>query len=229
VAARGLRRGWWLLGGAAGVLGVWLLVPWTLRQVDFFRVRRIEVVGVRYLPADAILQALAAPDSANLFDDWDDSRDEIMGLAGVRDARVTRRLPGTLRLIIRETTPVALSPASDRMALIDADGLVLPFDPSRSAPDLPVMWSADSAMAGLLARIRTVAPGLYHRISTARRVEGDVLLTFDRKRLWLRPGASPTTIRAVLAVEHDLVKRSKPFKELDGRFADQVVVRQRPA
>jgi hypothetical protein len=74
-----------------------------------------------------------------------------------------------------------------------------------------------------------VAPGLYHRISTARRVEDDVLLTFDRKRLWLRPGASPSTIRAVVAVEHDLVQRSKIFTELDGRFADQVVVRQRPA
>ena len=55
------------------------------------------------------------------------------------------------------------------------------------------------------------------------------MLTFDRKRLWLRPGASSATIRAVVAVEYDLVQRSKPFKELDGRFADQVVVRQRPA
>ena len=224
-----MRRYWWLLGGAAGVLGLWLLGPWMLRQADFFRVRRIEVVGVRYLPADAILEAFAASDSANLFDDWDDNREQILGVAGVRDARVNRRLPGTLRLIITETTPVALSPASDRMALIDADGLVLPFDPSRSAPDLPVMLSADSAIAGLLARIRLVAPGLYHRISTARRVEDDVLLTFDRKRLLLRPGASPSTIRAVVAVEHDLVQRSKIFKELDGRFADQVVVRQRPA
>jgi len=224
-----LRRYWWLLGGAAGVLGLWLLGAWMLRQADFFRVRRIEVVGVRYLPADAILEAFAASDSANLFDDWDDNREEILGVAGVRDARVNRRLPGTLRLIITETTPVALSPESDRMALIDADGLVLPFDPSRSAPDLPVMLSADSATAGLLARIRMVAPGLYHRISTARRVEDDVLLTFDRKRLWLRPGAAPSTIRAVVAVEHDLVQRSKIFKELDGRFADQVVVRQRPA
>ena len=229
MAARGLRRGWWLLGGALGVLGVWLLVPWTLRQMDFFRLRRIEVVGVRFLPADTILQAFAAPDSANLFDDWDDNGDQIKGVAGVRDARVSRRLPGTLQLFITETTPVALSQASDRMALIDADGLVLPFDPSRSAPDLPVMLLPDSATAGLLARIRIVAPGLYHRISTARRIEGDVLLTFDRKRLWLRPGASSATIRAVVAVEYDLVQRSKPFKELDGRFADQVVVRQRPA
>ena len=224
-----MRRYWWLAGGAAGVFGLWLLGPWVLRQADFFRVRRIEVVGVRYLPADAILEAFAASDSAHLFDDWDDNREEILAVAGVRDARMNRRLPGTIRLIITETTPVALSPASDRMALIDADGLVLPFDPSRSAPDLPVMLSADSAIAGLLARIRMVAPGLYHRISTARRVEDDVLLTFDRKRLWLRPGASPSTIRAVVAVEHDLVQRSKIFMELDGRFADQVVVRQRPA
>jgi len=228
VAAVRLSRTWWLLGGVAGVLGLWLLAPWVLRQVDFFRLRRIEVVGVRYLPADDILEAFAAADSANLFDDWNENRDGILGVAGVRSARVDRRLPGTLRLIIVETTPVALSPGSDRMALIDADGVVLPYDPSRSAPDLPVMLVADPETAQLLARIRMVAPGLYGRISTARRVEDDVLLTFNRKRLWLSPGSSSSAIRAVVAVERDLIRRSKPFVELDGRFADQVVVRQRP-
>lgn len=228
MAERGLKRSWWLAGGLAGALALWLLVPWMLRRADFFRLRRIEVVGVRYLPADAILQAFAAPDTANLFDDWDENRDGILGVAGVRSASVDRRLPGTLRLIITETTPVALSPGLDRMALVDANGVVLPFDPSRSAPDLPVMLVADSGTARLLARIRTVAPGLYGRISTARRVEDDVLLTFNRKRLWLSPGSSSSTIRAVVAVERDLVQRSKAFKEIDGRFADQVVVRQRP-
>ena len=228
MAARSLKRSWWLVGSAAGALGLWLLVPWMLRQADFFRLRRIEVVGVRYLPADAILRAFAAPDSANLFDDWNENRDEILGVAGVRSASVDRRLPGTLRLIITETTPVALSPGSDRMALIDADGVVLPFDPSRSAPDLPVMLAADPGTARLLARIRMVAPGFYGRISTARRIEDDVLLTFNRKRLWLSPGSSSSTIRAVVAVERDLVQRSTPFQEIDGRFADQVVVRQRP-
>lgn len=229
MAARRLRRRWWLLGAAAGLLGLWLLVPWLLRGADFFMLRRIEVVGVRYLPADDILQAFAAPDSANLFDDWDQNRDGVREVAGVRDAKVDRRLPGTLRLLVTETIPVALSPGSDRMELIDADGMLLPFDPSRSAPDLPVMLGADSETAGLLARIRNVAPGLYGRISTARRVEDDVLLTLNRKRLWLSPGASPSTIRAVVAVERDLNQRGDPFVELDGRFADQIIVRQRPA
>jgi len=91
------------------------------------------------------------------------------------------------------------------------------------------MLTADSGAAGLLARIQRVAPGLFRRISTARRVGDDVLLTFDHKRLWLSLGALPSTIRAVVAVEHDLVRRGEPFAELDGRFADQVVVRERPA
>lgn len=229
MAAGGLKLGWWSLGGLAGLVGLWLLIPFALGRVDFFRLRRIEVVGVRYLPADAILEAFAAADSANLFDDWGENRDGILGVAGVVDVEVDRRLPGTLRLIITETTPVALSPAPDKMALIDADGMVVPFDPSRSAPDLPVVLAADSGTAGLLARIRLVAPGLYGRISTARRVEDDVLLTLNRKRLWLSPGASPSTIRAVVAVERDLDQRSEPFVELDGRFADQVIVRRRRA
>ena len=229
MAERRLKRGWWLVGAAVGTVALWLAVPLGLRQLDFFRVRRIELVGLRYLPAEVILAAFGAPDSANLFDGWADNRDRVQAVAGIRTVEVDRRLPGTLLLVVAETTPVALSPESNRMVLVAGDGGVLPFDPSRSAPDLPILVTVDSATARLLARVRTVAPRLYARISTARPIEGDVLLTLDRARLWFRPDASPKVIRSVLAVERDLVRRGQSFAELDGRFADQVVVRRRPA
>ncbi len=230
MAARpGLKLGLWAVGGAALAAVLWFLVPVGLRRVDFFRLRRIELVGVRYLPADAILEAFAAPDSASVFDPWDDNRDRVAEMPGVTAVAVRRLLPGTVRLIIDETTPVALSPGEGRMDLIDAAGIVLPFDPSRSAPDLPVLATPDSAAAGLLGRIRMVDPVLFARVSTARRVEDDVLLTLDRERIWLRVDATAAVIRAIVAVERALESQGRPFRELDGRFEDQVVVRRRPA
>ncbi len=74
-----------------------------------------------------------------------------------------------------------------------------------------------------------VDPVLFARVSTARRVEDDVLLTLDRERIWLRVDATAAVIRAIVAVERDLESQGRPFRELDGRFEDQVVVRRRPA
>jgi hypothetical protein len=92
-----------------------------------------------------------------------------------------------------------------------------------------VLLTADSAVAGLMGRIREVDPALFARVSTVRLVKDDVLLTLDRERIWLTTDATAATIRAVVAVERDLEMRGTPFRELDGRFEDQVIVRRRPA
>jgi len=204
---------------------VWFGVPYGLRQLDFFRLRRIEIEGLRYLPPSEILAAFAAADSASLFDGWDGHRDRVLALGGVVDVAVARRLPGTLVLTVVETAPVALSPGEDGMVLVAADGSILPYEPLRSAPDLPVLFEADSVAAGLLHRIRETSPTLFARISTMQAERGDVLVVFDRGRLRLRPDASAGTIRAIEAVERDLIDRGHRYTELDGRFADQVVVR----
>jgi len=205
------------------------MVPLGLRQLDFFRLRRIELVGLKYLPPALVLEAFAAPDTASVFDSWTAHRESLLAVPGITSVELERRIPGTIRVVIQEAIPVALSAESDRMLLVAGDGTVLPFDPSRSAPDLPVLVSADSGAARLLARIRVVSPTFFARISTARSVAGDVLLRLDRRRVWLRPEASSLTILSVLAVERDFLLRGEAFAELDGRFADQVVVRRRPA
>ena len=60
--------------------------------------------------------------------------------------------------------PVALAPKGDRMALVDAAGAVLPFDPLASAPDLPVLIGGGQPVARALARARDYDPGLFARI-----------------------------------------------------------------
>ena len=220
------KPGWKLLGLAVvgGVL--WVGTPKAARRLDFFRVRQVELRGVRFLSPEVVLDSLRLARRASIFDDLAPYEARMARLPGASAARVSRKLPGTLRVEIDETAPVALAPTKRRgVAMIDAHGRVLPFDPARSAPDLPLASAPDSLVARLLGTVRAVEPGTYARVTSARRMDGDVVLEVGGRRLLFRPGASAEEIRAVMAVAQDLGRQNRTFRELDGRFAGQVVVR----
>lgn len=61
------RRERWMLLGAAAVVAA-LVTPIALRQMAFFRVRRVEVVGARFLAPPRIAEALGLEQDQNLFD-----------------------------------------------------------------------------------------------------------------------------------------------------------------
>src|SRR5690242_9544048 len=108
---RWLRVSWWVLAWASAALVMmvlWMAAPVALRRVAFFRVRQVELVGIRYLDADQVLAALRLSPLASVFDDTEVLADRLRGLPGVADATVSRRPPGSLKVIVREIEPVAL-------------------------------------------------------------------------------------------------------------------------
>jgi cell division protein FtsQ len=222
---RRIKPGWKILGLLALAALAWFGAPALGRRMSFFRVRRIEVVGVRYLDPAAVARALDVPARASVFDDLSGYETKLAAVPGVVRGQVGRRLPGTLRVEVEERTPVALASRRGSVVMIDAAGKVLPYDPARSAPDLPVAERPDSLVAGLLGRVRAVEPGTYALVSAAWRQQDDVVLEVGGRRLLFRPDASAEEIRAVMAVAEDLARQEKTFRELDGRFAGQVVVR----
>lgn len=223
--ARFLRPGWLVVYGVILAAGIWYAAPRVLRRMDFFRVRRVEIVGLEALTPDQVLRSLAIPARANLFDDLGPIAARARRIPGVVEAEVGRRLPGTLRVVVEEVEPVALVEGRNGLVMMGARGRVLPFDPAASAPDLPIAASADSLVGELLGRVRVADPGLFGQVTTAARSGGDVVLSVGPRRYWFRPDASIQTIRAVTAVAQDLARRGRAFRELDGRFAGQVIVR----
>ena len=211
-----------LIGGAA----LWFAAPAVLRHVEFFRVRRVEMQGLQYLDAAKVIAAARLSPTASVFDDPDAITQRVRALPGVKDAQVGRRLPGTLRIRLEEAEPVALTPKGDRLAMVDAQGAVLPFDPLASAPSLPVLIGGGALVAGALARTRDYDPGLYARIDAAWRVGPDVVFEVAGRWLWFDPQLTAEDIRAVTAVEQALARQGRPYAELDARFAGQVVVRR---
>jgi cell division protein FtsQ len=210
--------------GAAGVALAWVAGPPLLRKVAFFSVRRVEILGARYLPGDTILAALALRPGASVFDPTAPLEDRVFAVVGVREVSVGRRLPGTLRVRIRESEPVALSPDDGRLVLIDERGWVLPFDPTRSPADLPLA-PADPDVAALLGRVRQADPALYASIVSGSTQEDHVVLETADRRILLRADASAEVILDMMAVAQELIDRGQSYRELDGRFAGRVYVR----
>lgn len=211
----------------AGV-AVWVATPRVLRRLAFFRVRQVELVGIRHLAPDAVIAALRLAPGASVFDRTERLTARVRALRGVADARVVRRLPAALKVIVREVEPVALVPGPRGLTAVDGDAVALPFEPERAALDLPVLAEADPQLVGLLARIRAVDPALFQDITAARALaRRDAVLELNRRRLLLARDAGPDVIESVALVMQDLAVRGRSYAELDARYAGQVVVRRR--
>jgi len=205
--------------GLAGFSGFRLL-----RTMAFFRIRRVELVGAHYLTAPEVARALAIPRGQSIFDGTGALLARVRVLPGVAEAHLGRRLPGTVRVVIREAEPVALAERAGRLVLVDAAGRTLPFDPTRPAADLPLA-EPDSVVVALLARVRETDPAFYQRIQRAVRVRPDVAVEVEAGRILFRATASGNDIRDVSLVADLLARQGRRWRELDGRFLPHVILR----
>jgi cell division septal protein FtsQ len=226
VAGRRLKVGAKLLGGVALGLALWFAGPPVLRGVDYFRVRRVEIAGLQYLDPAKVVSVLKLSPKASVFDDLPALARRVRAMPGVTSAEVGRRIPGTLEVALEETVPVALASRGAGLVLLDTRGRLLPFDPLRSAPDLPLAANGDALVTSVLGRVEDADPDLFARIGAGWRVGPDVVLEVGGRRFWFGAQVSAEDIRAVTAVEQALARTGQAYQELDGRFAGQVIVRR---
>lgn len=212
-----------VVSGLLLVVAAVAFTPTLLRRVTFFRVRQVEIVGAHYLDESDVVRYLALPVTASTFDRLAPARRAAQSVPGVLGATVERRLPGTLRITLREASPVALTALSDRLALMDSAGAVLPFDPTRVPAQLPIA-THDSSVAALLARVKRADRALYERIDAAELDHGDVVFTLGTRRIRLRPEADPDVLHGVSAVIDNLTTNSRPWRGIDARYRNRVFV-----
>jgi POTRA domain, FtsQ-type len=222
------RRGVRVLGVGVGLLVLWFGAPRLLRHVGFFRVRQIELVGVRYLAPAVVIGALRLDPDASVFDDADRLEARLRLLPGVADVHISHRLPGVLKVQVEEVEPVALVPGPDGgpLTVVDAGDRPLPYDPARTPLDLPVAASADSGLVRLLATVQSLDPTMFEEVTDAAVQRSAVVLDLGARRLLLNRDAGPDVIRGIALVAQDLASRARPYDELDARFAGQIVVRR---
>lgn len=199
---------------------------YALRQMDFFRVRRVELEGLRYATPDEIVSLLRVDTLASVWDDVSPLEARVAEHSQVREVRIRRKLPGTLVVVVTENPPVALVNTPQGLIVADADGDSLPVDPTRMDVDLPILARMDSLLLRLLAETQVVEPALFARVSEARRGgRGEVVLELPEFRILADSTVHAARLAEVLPVELDARRRSWRPRELDLRFRDQVIVR----
>lgn len=213
-----------IIAGLVTAAALVALAPRALRHASFFRIRRIDLVGAQYVTGDQVADAMKLAPAASVFDDLRPLEKRVFAIAGVRRVHIERRWPGTLVVRIEEAEPVALTPRKTALALMDATGRVLPFDPTRAPADLPVSV-ADAKAARLIARIKDAEPALFRRIVSVSVDRQDVILQGSDWRVLMRADAGKSQLRALATVMDDLARKGRRWRELDARFNDRVFVR----
>ena len=223
-APRRLRR--------VGALIVVLLVassPWwgraALSRLEFFRLRRIEIEGLRYLAPADVAARMKVDTSQSIWIDLDPVADRVKTHPQVADVRLRRRLPGTLVARVTEHMPIAMVATRTGFQILDARGIVLPMDPSEVPVNLPVLVQRDTMLLRLLAGVRAAQPALFERISEARRTGNEVRLELAAVTVRAMPDVTVQRLADILPVERDLASRQLRAAELDLRYREQVIAR----
>jgi cell division protein FtsQ len=208
------------------VLGAPFWGPLLLRQLSFFRVRRVEIIGARYVPVNDILERLHVDTTASVWEPMKPFEARLASHPQLRHVSVRRKLPGTLVVEVEENPPVALVAGSDGFRAYDARGVALPVDLARTPIDAPVLTRRDLGVLRLLGALRNEAPAIYDRVSEVR-VAGADELVLDVAGTPVRTmrDVSAARLADVEPVEEDLARRGLRAAEIDLRYRDQVIAR----
>jgi cell division protein FtsQ len=229
--AGGLASRWRLALVAIGVLLLLASPLWgpsLLRRLDFFRVRRVEILGARYTAPGELLERLKVDTTRSVWDPLGPLEARVRTHAQIESVEVSRRLPGTLVVRVTERHPVALVDGPGGLRAMDERGRRLPLDPSRTPVDAPVVTAAprDTLVYHLLGAMQREAPALYAKLSSIRATGADEIV-LQIADLQVRALTSVTLARLgdIDPVERDLMRRQLRAAELDLRYRDQVIAR----
>jgi len=243
-----LHKPGWKILGVLLLVGIIMAAGYGVRaagrEMAFFRIRKVEIRGAKYLSTSEIISRLKVDTLASLWDDLEPYRERVIHHPQVADARISRRLPGTLVVSIRENPPVALIQTSTGLLPYDSLGKQLPIDPARTSLDLPIVATGDPVLLKLVGAIRAAEPQVFARIEEVRRTGRDeILLTLSRSldsagratesptatsralRVRVPVGLSVDRLADIFPVENDLARRQVHVDELDLRYRDQVIAR----
>jgi cell division septal protein FtsQ len=134
-----------------GCIGLVLMLGFrSVSATSFFEIEKIETVGLKNVSEKLVVAAVGeSREGLGVFDtDLDKIREKVAEIDYVRDVSVSRLLPGTIRVIVDERTPVALVQAGGEIRRVDADGKMLEVV-NRRRPEDPAFillgWEDDIA------------------------------------------------------------------------------------
>lgn len=214
-----------VLLGVALIVGVYSLVQVSIRRLDFFRIRSVEVVGIRHLDEKQLVASLALPADAHIAVDLDPIAESARGITGVRQATVDRRWPGTLVVTISEAPAVALVVDDGQLLVLDDRGGILPVDPARLTHSLPLA-ERDTALAALLGRLQATDPQWFQAVDQARVDGREAVLEVAGQVVRLNVSADSRVLLDLAVVREWLERNVIEWTAIDARFQGRLFVRR---
>jgi hypothetical protein len=199
--------------------GSWLARHAILRGFALLQLgrARVTVSGNEYLSPDEVRLASGLPERVSFFRvDLDKARARLLKNRRVREARLSRRLNGEVRLDITERVPVALA-LYGKPSEIAADGTVLPPLVSGVLPDLPVVTGLESPSGG-----KVDDPDWARAVRWVHRLD-DLSLALAGRVSEIDVG-DPATTAVVLAPAGTRLLLPAEAREADGLGAVRVVL-----
>ena len=203
------------------------------------KVARVEIRGSRFLADQEVRELLGSAVGDNILGlDIEALKARLRSSPWVADATISRALPDTLRVEIRERAPLALAEA-DQLQLMDEDGtLIEPYGPRTAAFDLPIVRGLKGASPEVLRDRAQRAGGLLRDLGelSAEVSEVDVEGAGELKVVLrgagevLRMGGPPyrQKLRTYLDLREDLERRCPNAEYFDLRFKDRIFVKEQP-
>lgn len=225
---------------AGGGLLVALFVTWgaytRVMADERLKVAHVEVKGSRFLSEAEVRDLLGPALGENILAlDLARLSARLRSSPWVAEATVARRLPDTLRVQVRERTPLALAEL-ERLYLMDGEGVVIDVYGQRTAGfDLPIvrgLGKADEQARRVRAhRAGELLRDLGGLASEVSEVEvedsGDVRVVLSGAGEKLLLGQPPYRARLLdfLGLREELRRRCPEAESFDLRFRDRIVAR----
>jgi cell division protein FtsQ len=184
----------------AGVLGT---AAWVLLGSRLLVARHIDVVGERLVPRDRLLavadvrlgEPLIRLDTAAV-------RDRVEAVQEVETARVERRWPATVRIVVRERTPIAAVQDDNLFLQVDRYGVTVLTSAARprGLPSLTVAnpVPSDPSLRAGLAVIQALPPWISHRVAGVEAPSPEAVTLRLKEGLaivWGAPERAPDKLR----------------------------------
>ena len=241
------RRGWthrlivaFQLGAAlvVAVSAVWAGYSRVMAS-ERLRVAKVEVRGSRFLSEGEVRELLGPAVGENILNlDIDSLKARLRSSPWVADATVTRTLPDTLRVEVRERVPLALAEL-ERLYLMDGDGgLIDIYGPRPAAFDLPIVRGLQRAepedrrtraiLAGALLQDLGDLGAQVSEVEVEK--NGDLRVVLRGAGEVVRMGAPPYRSRLLtfLSLRDELRVRCPRAEWFDLRFRDRIYAMQPP-
>jgi cell division protein FtsQ len=155
-----------------GALGVGKLVERHLRTSPAFATKEVTVVGAERMSRSEVLEAAGLEVGQNAFDVGpDDARARLERHPWIAEAEVTRRLPGSFEVALREHRPAALLALDGVLYLVSDEGVAFKRAGPQDPADLPVITGISrerfSSDEELRSEVLLAAVALLHEYRSA--------------------------------------------------------------